>query len=50
MMFFCFNLFLQQMIKIETYWNVNEATNARTKNKKDIKIETYWNVNKVKKI
>ena len=33
------------LIKIETYWNVNEVEEEETEEDADIKIETYWNVN-----
>ena len=33
------------LIKIETYWNVNEDIKGRDILIRDIKIETYWNVN-----
>ena len=32
-------------IKIETYWNVNQAKQGGSGAKVAIKIETYWNVN-----
>ena len=33
------------MIKIETYWNVNETGRNEIIEDMTIKIETYWNVN-----
>ena len=33
------------VIKIETYWNVNESIKIFETSRVDIKIETYWNVN-----
>ena len=33
------------LIKIETYWNVNEKEGKYDSRRKKIKIETYWNVN-----
>ena len=35
----------QIRIKIETYWNVNNAVYVPRHLAKIIKIETYWNVN-----
>ena len=34
-----------QLIKIETYWNVNDHADPSGVRKTLIKIETYWNVN-----
>ena len=33
------------LIKIETYWNVNEGIPLKKEKNTLIKIETYWNVN-----
>ena len=33
------------LIKIETYWNVNNTTDVTNNSPCGIKIETYWNVN-----
>ena len=35
----------RDMIKIETYWNVNKIITAIVSVFTAIKIETYWNVN-----
>ena len=38
------------IIKIETYWNVNNGKEAVHNNAGLIKIETYWNVNSFCKV
>ena len=40
----------RDMIKIETYWNVNKIITAIVSVFTAIKIETYWNVNDKRKI
>ena len=35
------------LIKIETYWNVNNSFNAKSAGAQLIKIETDWNVNNI---
>ena len=44
-MYFLMPPCLEQEIKIETYWNVNDKVRAILGLDKTIKIETYWNVN-----
>ena len=38
---------INNLIKIETYWNVNQIKYAALFVQSRIKIETYWNVNRI---
>ena len=43
--FFTGTYYIENIIKIETYWNVNTYKTIYNSKKEMIKIETYWNVN-----